>query len=1178
MDRTAIRNFAIFARNKLIEDIKERATYFGVTENGISQFYGHLTEEEKVARHHFIEKISRSNEEDYVTSFNDAIEDIAYIWFTRIVALRYMDANSLLPFNNQLFLSKDEKEPKIISTLGDNVLDFTPEDEMNIGKYKAEKNNKALYILLFVNVNEYLGQNMTVFQNDLDDYVKLLLNLDYDSNGVIAELSKINIDNFTQGVEIMGWFHQYYNTDVFNKLYDGDMSKKKISSKYLPIATQLYTPDWVVKYMVENTLGRVWVDHLIGNGETEKAENFINKWQYYIKDTDEDNPELKKIREKRKDLKPTDIKFIDPCMGSGHILVYAFELLVDIYCNEGYSQSDSALLIVENNLYGLDIDDRASSLSYFALMMKASYYNKKLVLGKYKVNLCSVQESNNIENVDEVALFFSNGNERLLEEFTYLISVFYDGKEYGSILNLRKVDFKSLYSRIEELRNYSPTTKEKNNYLKEIFSKLLPLINQANIMSHHYDVVVTNPPYLSNSRMNKKLAMYVNREYNIAKNDLAVVFIQKAVGVLSKEDALIAMITTVSWMYLKSFEKFRKYLLHSFQLNSIVDFGTELFEGKIGHLPVVTWVNRKHLPFQKLCGVRLSEYNYSKRKEKHNQFFNRENYHYTDQYDFAKIPGEPVAYWLGDSFMKAFEQGRTLGELTVCRNGMKTGDNERFLRLWWEVNLSKANFTAENVNDAYESGATYFPYNKGGEYRKWYGNNDYLINWYKNGEIVMGKAKLDGRHTQDYNQELKFMPLATWSLITVKPAFRYKQNALSDIAGMSFYTSQDKLLYYLGFCNSVIATEMIKLLAPTMNCQVGDIARLPILHSLSKEQEVNDLVTENINLAKEDFDSFENSWDFTTHPFIKYKTSTGKLLDAYLQWEKVANSRFNKVKENEEKLNEIFLDIYNVKDGFKSEVEEKDVTIYKAEKVRDVKSFLSYVVGCVLGRYNLDDLGSVYTGEVWDIDKYKTFTPVIDNCVVITDNEDYEEDIVYYLKKFLVTVFGENSLEENLAFISSSLNEKGKTPTEKIRNYFFNTFYKEHLSNYTVGVSGKRPIYWMLNSGKKKGFKALIYMHRWYYGTLSGVRSHQLYDMINYYKNAIENLDSNFVDEDDPSYKVMMKYRDTLLSRYDEVQTFEKKLSKLEGVDIDTDDGIKFNHKKVQTTVDGEVINILEKI
>lgn len=1178
MDRTAIRNFAIFARNKLIEDIKERTTYFGVTENGISQFYGHLTEEEKVARHHFIEKISRSNEEDYVTSFNDAIEDIAYIWFTRIVALRYMDANSLLPFNNQLFLSKDEKEPKIISTLGDNVLDFTPEDEMNIGKYKAEKNNKALYILLFVKVNEYLGQNMTVFQNDLDDYVKLLLNLDYDSNGVIAELSKINIDNFTQGVEIMGWFHQYYNTDVFNKLYDGDMSKKKISSKYLPVATQLYTPDWVVKYMVENTLGRVWVDHLIGNGETEKAENFINKWQYYIKDTDEDNPELKKIREKRKDLKPTDIKFIDPCMGSGHILVYAFELLVDIYCNEGYSQSDSALLIVENNLYGLDIDDRASSLSYFALMMKASYYNKNLVLGKYKVNLCSVQESNNIENVDEVALFFSNGNERLLEEFTYLITVFYDGKEYGSILNLRKVDFKSLYSRIEELRNYNPTTKEENNYLKEIFSKLLPLINQANIMSHHYDVVVTNPPYLSNSRMNKKLAMYVNREYNIAKNDLAVVFIQKAVGVLSKEDALIAMITTVSWMYLKSFEKFRKYLLHSFQLNSIVDFGTELFEGKIGHLPVVTWVNRKHLPFQKLCGVRLSEYNYSKRKEKHNQFFNKENYHYTDQYDFAKIPGEPVAYWLGDSFMKAFEQGRTLGELTVCRNGMKTGDNERFLRLWWEVNLSKANFTAENVNDAYESGATYFPYNKGGEYRKWYGNNDYLINWYRNGETVMGKAKLDGRHTQDYNQELKFMPLATWSLITVKPAFRYKQNALSDIAGMSFYTSQDKLLYYLGFCNSVIATEMIKLLAPTMNCQVGDIARLPILHSLSKEQEVNDLVTENINLAKEDFDSFENSWDFTAHPFIKYKTSTGKLLDAYLQWEKVANSRFNKVKENEEKLNEIFLDIYNVKGGFKSEVEEKDVTIYKAEKVRDVKSFLSYVVGCVLGRYNLDDLGSVYTGEVWNIDKYKTFTPVIDNCVVITDNEDYDEDIVYYLKKFLVTVFGENSLEENLAFISSSLNEKGKTPTEKIRNYFFNTFYKEHLSNYTVGVSGKRPIYWMLNSGKKKGFKALIYMHRWYYGTLSGVRSHQLYDMINYYKKAIENLDSNFVDEDDPSYKVMMKYRDTLLSRYDEVQTFEKKLSKLEGVDIDTDDGIKFNHKKVQTTVDGEVINILEKI
>lgn len=1178
MDRTAIRNFGIFARNKLIEDIKERATYFGVTENGISKFYGHLTDEERLARHHLVEEINQKAAEDYLSAFNDVMENIAYIWFTRIVALRYMDANSLLPCNGELFLNYKETEPKIISTLGGDVLSFTPEDEMNIGKYKAEKDYKSLYILLFLKVNEYLGQKMTVFQNDLQDYVKLLLNIDYEKNGVIAELSKIDDNNFTQGVEIMGWFHQYYNTYVFNKLYDGDMSKKKISSKYLPVATQLYTPDWVVKYMVENTLGRVWIDHLVANNEYEKAEKFISSWKYYIKDTDEENPELFKIREKRKDLKPTDIKFIDPCMGSGHILVYAFEVLVDIYCGEGYSKSDSAQLIVENNLFGLDIDDRASSLSFFALMMKASYYNKNLVLGKYNVNLCSVQESNSIENVDEVANFFSCGDERLLEEFVYLITVFYDAKEYGSILNLRKVDFPKLYKRVRELENYVPADQKEKLYKEEVFSKLLLLIKQAEIMSEHYDIVVTNPPYLSNSRMNTKLAQYVNKEYNIAKNDLAAVFIQKAVGVLSKEDALIAMITTVSWMYLKSFEKFRKYLLHSFQLNSIVDFGTELFEGKIGHLPVVTWVNRKHLPFQKLCGVRLSEYNYSKRKEKHQQFFNEENYHYTDQYDFAKIPGEPVAYWLGDSFMKAFEQGRTLGELTVARNGMKTGDNERFLRLWWEVDLDKVNFTAENVNDAYESGAVYFPYNKGGEYRKWYGNNDYLINWYKNGETVMGKAKTDGRHTQDYNPELKFMPLVTWSLITVKPAFRYKRYALSDIAGMSFYTSQDKLLYYLGFCNSVIATEMIKLLAPTMNCQVGDIARLPILHSISKEEEVNNLVLENINISKEDFDSFENSWDFVTHPYVMYKTDSGKIQDAHFKWQSVAENRFNTVKQNEERLNEIFLEIYNVIDGFNSKVEDKDVSINRADKVRDVKSFISYGVGCILGRYNLDDFGKVYTGNSFNIDEYKTFKPIVDNCVVVTDNEDYKEDIVAYFKKFVIAVFGEKYFEENWIFIASALDEKGKTPTEKIRNYFFNTFYKEHLSKYTVGVSGKRPIYWMLDSGKNKGFKALTYMHRWYYGTLSGVRSHQLFDMINYYKCAVEKLDSDLVGKDDTEYKVMMKYRDKLLSRYDEVHNYEKQLAILEGVDIDTDDGIKENHKKVQRTVDGKIINILSKI
>ncbi len=1173
MDRTAIRNFAIYARNKLIEDIKESTVLFGVTEGGISQYYGHLDENQLKARNSLISAIN-SKSMEYSEAYKSVVEDVAYIWFTRIVSLRYMELNNILPFSVSIFPNRGSV-PEIVTNPYDENLIYTDEERSFL---HSCQNNGELYTHLFVKVAEFVEEKMTVFAENLSHHSKMLLSLSYEADGVITRLvNTIEVSNFTDGVEILGWCHQYYNTDVFNQLYDGDMSKKKISPRYLPVATQLYTPDWVVKYMVENTLGRVWIDHLMGNNEEHKVSSFLEKWEYYIEDTDKNSPELKKIQSEKKNISPEEIKFIDPCMGSGHILVYAFELLMQIYLSKGYEQKTAVRLILEKNLYGLDIDDRACSLAFFALMMKAYRYNKDILGEKFKSNICAVQESNSITSLVDTMEYFAGDDERLREEFQYLVTVFYDAKEYGSIINMRKIDLVAVNSRIEVIKNTLPGSSQEEYYREEILTKFLPLVKQAEIMSQHYDVVVTNPPYLNNSRMSSNLSSYVAKEYNIAKNDLATVFIHKALGVLTKENGLIAMITTVSWMYIKSFEQMRKYLLQSYQFNSIVDFGTELFEGKIGHLPVVSWVNRKHRPFQKVKAVRLTEYNYSRRSEKQQQFFNGENHYISDQLDFAKIPGEPVAYWLGEGFMKAFQQGRTLGELTVARNGMKTGDNERFLRLWWEVKESTVNYNAENALDAYYSKKTYFPYNKGGEYRKWYGNNDYLIDWHNNGEVVMGKAKEDGRHTQDYNQELKFMPLATWSLITVKPAFRYKKHALSDIAGMSFYTSEDKLLYYLGFCNTSIATELIRLLAPTMNCQVGDIARLPILHSKSQEQTVIDIVKENIALSKEDWDSFETSWDFKAHPFITY--NQGSLTDTYEKWAEACEERFNRLKSNEELLNSIFMDIYSLGNSYKTQVEEKDVTVRKADLSRDVRSFISYAVGCILGRYSLDKEGVVFTGDDWNKDNYKTFVPVEDNCLVITDMADYENDIVYYFTEFLKVAFGKEHLEENLLFIGNALETKGLTPQEQIRNYFFNDFYKEHLSTYTVGVSGKRPIYWMFQSGKKGGLKVLSYMHRWTYEITSDVRCTYLPLMKSYYEEKLSGFD---IDPDSNLPKTelrrQMKDRDKLLSRYDEIIAYEKLLSKVEGVIFDTDMGIKYNHKRVQTTVDGEVLPILAKI
>ncbi|MGN1126835.1 MAG: BREX-1 system adenine-specific DNA-methyltransferase PglX, partial [Ruminococcus sp.] len=656
--------FAIYARNRLIEDIKNSLLQMGVTSKGLTSYDGHLSQSQRQTRSSF-DSLIKSRGEEYSSAYDSTVEDVAYNWFTRIVALRYMDLNNIIPVEESIFPNSKGEEPPLLSDKDFSFLSLTQEEKEVLANYRKNGDEDSFYTFIFVKLSNYVSKILGIFPDDMEECNIPLFVLSYKNDGIITRLCSIDEDNFTNGVEIMGWFHQYYNTDVFNRLYDGDMSKKKIESKYLPVATQLYTPDWVVKYMVENTLGRTWIDHLLGIGQKEKANILLENWIYYIPDADEDSKELLEIRQKKGELTPQDITFIDPCMGSGHILVYAFEILMQIYISEGYSKEDAPLLILENNLFGLDIDDRACYLSRFALMMKAYQYDKNILNKTNEMNLFAVQESNSFLYLRETMDFFAQGNHRLLEEFEYLVSVFYNAKEYGSLLNLRKVDFPALDKRIKEVSALTPNNEQEELYKKEITEKFVPLVNQAKVMTNHYDIVVTNPPYLNSSRMSKNLSDYVNREYSIAKNDLASVFIQKATGVLTKDDGMVAMITTVSWMYLKSFERFRKYLLHTFQINSIVDFGTELFEGKIGHLPVVTWTSRKHLPFQKIHSVRLTDYNYSKRNEKQQQFFNAENHFYADQMDFAKIPGEPVAYWLGDSFIKAFEQGRTLGELSI---------------------------------------------------------------------------------------------------------------------------------------------------------------------------------------------------------------------------------------------------------------------------------------------------------------------------------------------------------------------------------------------------------------------------------------------------------------------------------------------------------------------------------
>jgi hypothetical protein len=504
---------------------------------------------------------------------------------------------------------------------------------------------------------------------------------------------------------------------------------------------------------------------------------------------------------------------------------------------------------------------------------------------------------------------------------------------------------------------------------------------------------------------------------------------------------------------------------------------------------------------------------------------------------------------------------------------MKTGDNKKFLRLWWEVSADKLSLNSKTSQEAVNSGKRWFPYNKGGEYRKWYGNNDYVVNWENLGAEVMGMAKEQGRHTQDYPNELKFIPMATWSLITLKPAFRYKECAISDIAGMSYFAPEDKLFYYMGFTNCVIATEIVKVLAPTMNCQAGDISRLPVIHCEEYEQQVVELVKENIAVSKADWDSFESSWDFEKHPFVLYKNNklNTKIETAFENWKNIAYERFYKVKENEEKLNRIFLDIYGIKGDFSERVENSEVTVSLADKKRDVASFISYGVGCILGRYSLDKGGVVCTDNNWDIRNYNSFCPETHNCIAVSDLPQCKNDLTARFIEFVRTVFGEEYLAENLEFIASALDNKGDTSEEIIRDYFYNSFYKEHCRAYSVGVSGKRPVYFMVNSGKQKGFKGLCYIHRWDKNTLSYIRDNSLYNMEKLYEEIIFQLQL----EDRENNELKIKQ---LNKRLKELKIFSEKLMSLQGIVIDLDDGVIFNHKKIQINRDGKVVKIFESI
>ncbi|MCD7956581.1 MAG: BREX-1 system adenine-specific DNA-methyltransferase PglX [Lachnospiraceae bacterium] len=1183
MNKTTIKNFAIWARNKLIADISYRAGLMGITESGIAkplpqstgatEFYDIGTAEpysisghQVAQRGQLVEAIRRKERDtDYKTAYHYIMEEVSYTWFNRLIAVRFMEVNDYLPSHIRVLSSETGKlEPDLVTTPFDADLPLSAQEEATLIQMKQDNKLDEVFRMLFIKQCNALNEILPALFEVTGHYTELLLNLSViDQDGVVwhlvHDIDEANFDVNRGGqVEIIGWLYQYYNTEPKDETFALLKKNVKITKERIPSATQLFTPDWIVRYMVENSLGRLWVD-----GHPNNA--LKSGWKYYLDEAEQEpdvQMQLEEIRQEYWTLNPEDIRVIDPCMGSGHILVYAFDVLMQIYESQGYTQRDAAQSILQNNLYGLDIDERAAQLAYFAVMMKARQYDRRIFSRGVQPHVFAIVESNGLSR-----LWMKDNN-----EMQKLFGVMRDAKEYGSILTVPQLDFDTLrqsaYNKVACIDQFDL----ESNDLQSQLLHVLTLIDVAETLAGDYQTVVTNPPYMGSSNMDANLGKFVKNNYPDSKNDMSTVCMEKTIKMCTP-NGYMAMINIPVWMFLSSYEKLRINLFQSNTLVSMVhpgrgifgsDFGTTTFVFKKGLIDGYQGSYRRL--FDQQGDVKSPE-------DRELAMLAGKGRYSARQTNFAKIPGSPVAYWVKTAFYNLFLNMK-IEDIGETSKGIITGDNKTFLRLWFETSIKKISFHTRNYRECEMDSTKWYPCNKGGEYRKWYGNNEYIIDWQYNGYEVMQRGRTKVRNCQDYSDKNKFIPSVTWtSISSAKSSFRFSKNALSESAGMTLFTDDYHLLYVLAFLNTKVSDYILSVLNPTLNYTAGSIANLPIIVNNREKPDVEVLVRDNISFSKTDWDAFEISWDFIRHPLVR---SVSTLSVAFAEWKDECALRFTRLKTNEKELNRIFIDIYGLQDELTPDVEDKDVTVRLADKTIDVKSLLSYALGCMFGRYSLDVDGLVYAGGEWDSSKYNSFIPDSDNVIPITDEEYLEDDIVSRLCQWLKVVYGADTLEENLDFIARALGSKGDTSREIIRNYFLKDFFKDHCQIYQ-----KRPIYWLFDSGKQNGFKALIYLHRYNADTIGNLRIDYLHRMQRVYESETNRMQDT-IDHSGNAREVAhaTKRKEKLQKQLKECREYDEKISHLAlaRIELNLDDGVKVNYEKVQTARDGKKYQVLAKI
>lgn len=1227
MDKGSLKIFAIEARRDLMEKVKARLDFLGITSKGVDKkglnfLSGNVLE---IGDNRY----KKSSYEDLVKKYESIgyeqlIEESAYIWFNRLVALAYMEANGYID-EKMIFSNGSKIESGIIDDYyeADFFENMSKDEQERIHNLRDKHKTEDMYTMLIEEKCNELHKIMPFMFDKKGGYSDILFPAGlFTLNSVLVrlreEFEKAKEKN-EEGediipVEIIGWLYQYYNSELKDLVFEGLKKNQKITKEKIAPATQLFTPHWIVKYMAENSLGKLAIENLKVSPELKR------NWKYYI-DSEIDNSSER--------LNVEDIKIIDPSMGSGHMLTYSFDMLYEIYEDLGWSRKDAVLSILKNNLYGLEIDKRAGQLASFAMIMKGREKFPRLLKvlerledeEKFDLNTLWIDESNDISQEMRKLI-----NSNSLKNLEILIDNFTDAKEYGSILKLTSLDIAQakeelerlieIYKRQGQLILLSTSNQLDFSVVDINFEKecriTKKLIQQQKIMTDTYDIAITNPPYMGGKGFDSKLKKYVETYYKDSKADLFAVFMERC-GELTKRDRYTSMITMHSWMFLSSFENLRKNLIETKEIQSLTHLGTRAFEELGGEVvQTVGWITKNTTPKKEGKYIRLVDFNNAQWKEQ--EFFNDKNYYQATQKEFDKIPSSPIAYWVSDKIREAFEKNKKLGDIGEAKQGLATADNNRFLRLWNEVNYNKIGFGMSNSDEALESMKKWFPYNKGGEKRKWYGNQEYLVNWENDGYEIKNfydeKGKLRSR---PQNTEYYFRNSISWGLITsAGSSFRYYPNGfIYDVGGMSYFI-ENNIFNYLGMLNTKIYEGLTKIINPTINLQIGDVIALPSIEI--EGNEVTTLVQQNIDIAKEEWDSRETSWDFETLYLAKGDSIESAYNDYCNHW----RDNFVTMHRNEEELNKIFIDIYELNDEMDNSVPFEDITLLKKEaeieeilipaqhiadieekektsegylynrgvklkfdKLELVKQFLSYAVGCIMGRYSIDkkgliiansddvletDKNSIYikdeNGEIRHHIENPRFIPDSYGIIPITSEKVFDNDIVTKVIEFVEALYGKENLEKNLEFICNALGRKGDEKYDTtLRNYFIKDFYTDHLQRYQ-----KRPIYWLKNSGKKNGFSALIYLHRYEKNSVARVRTEYLLP----YQDKLENLRAYYeriTFDDDASAKEKkqaekaLKELDAMLKELRDYANEVKHIAELK-IDLDLDDGVKVNYEK----------------